>query len=143
MYQEFLNEASSSHGKIASVTGDMPSNSDGEAYGYPPSGEQLLEMHHKESRAAEFFQEAYKPEVIEGTQSAIERNVTGLQELFEHPPTGSRADVPASPSLTVLHSPENVSVSDLTMATLTFGMLAFEAGRWVHSKLEALRSRRL
>jgi hypothetical protein len=89
-----------------------------------------------ESRAAAFRRELYKPETIDGINSTIEHDVNDIQKFFERPPAGSHAEFPLAARQTLQHPAEAVSVSDLTMAALAAGMVAFELGRRIHRKLD-------
>jgi hypothetical protein len=135
MYQEFLDSNRTGRDQGVNVVGDKPDRSPSDRSGLPPTGEELLEMEPKESRAAALRRQLYKPESISDIKDVVEDGANGIQQFFERPPTGSHADVPVSAPQISQHPPETASAGDLTMAALTLGILVFEAGRRIHHKL--------
>ncbi|MBV9445887.1 MAG: hypothetical protein JO345_08330 [Streptosporangiaceae bacterium] len=144
MYQEFRQQQeTSSNGwdRGTNVVDDKPDRSPGDISDLPPTGERLLELEPKESRATAFRRETYDHDVVEGVHDTIEQNANDLQKLFDRPPTTSHADVPASTPQIGLPELEHATANDLTLGGLMLGMLIFEGGRWCRNKLEQLRGR--
>jgi hypothetical protein len=107
--------------------------------GLKPSGEQLLEMDTKKSRAEAFRDEFYKPETIEDFRDESEDKADRVQQLFERPPTSSHADVPVHHPYITMPEAEHVSGNELAMTGLVVGILAFETARTIRGKVHELR----
>src|SRR5262249_11286928 len=113
-----------------------PEKSPGDTSDLPPTGEQLLDMESgKRSRFEALRHEAEKEENLDGLHSEIEQDANTVQRWLEpHRPAGH----PEQPVMMSTQAMPDHMVDAGSLATvgLVLGVMAVEAGRWIHGKLE-------
>ena len=123
------------------VVGDKPGKSPGDTSDLPPTGADLLEMEGKDrSRGDKFRKEVDKDigDVIDLEKTGVET----VKDLMARPsPTGHPEVAVNSSSVFGPDTPQHAAVDPSAVAEMTMvvGVIAFQAGRWIHHKMERLR----
>ncbi len=112
------------------MTGDKPDKSPGDISDLPPKGEELLEMDSdKLSRFQKFRKETY--EEIGDIIDASEQDGGTIKDLFDRPPIGSHAEVPAGHPGIEQPPTSGVDGGHFVVAALVLGIVGVEAARAV------------
>ena len=123
------------------VVGDKPAKSPGDTSGLPPTGADLLEMEDKDESRADKFRKKFYGEFDDVIDSAKDQ-VETVKDLLERPSPTGHPEVPVNSG--PVFGPEipqhaTVDPSSITEMGMVLGVIGFQAGRWIHHKIEALR----
>jgi hypothetical protein len=131
----------SGHERGTKSVGEKDNESPGEASGRPPTGPELLKAEGKETSRGDKFQK----QVNEDIGDVIDLGNTGVEtvkDLMAQPsPTGHPEVLANSHPAFGPETPQHAGVDPSAVAemTLVLGVIGFQAGRWLHHKIEKPR----
>jgi hypothetical protein len=115
------------------VVGEKPDRSPGDLRGFPPTGEQLLDMDSdKLSRADRFRRKAY--ENADDLSDGLKDSASTVHDILDHPqPTYASSKLADAPHITAT-APPGIDAGNAVVGAMALAVVAAEGIRWIHGR---------